>query len=364
MTARSGRNIYLIHNPQIDYQSMKCPSHQDLPAPPPGLHGWPWEGGSRPLPDARQDGSPWPRISIVTPSYNQAQYLEETIRSILLQGYPDLEYFIIDGNSTDKSVEIIRKYEPWLAGWASEQDHGQSDAINKGFSRCTGDIFNWICSDDLLTPGALETVGNAFASGPEIDAIGGACLLQYDDEPEKNLVHQVDWRSWQDAPCSSVLWQPSVFFKRALVDRDVLVRTDLHYCMDRELWAYLCGRGARWKWLDTTLSVFRFTGGNKSITGGRKVIDEIDKIYRSYINEALPLPVLVRKLWLPWILMRESSRPGRVHSICNLMSRVTSACLLLFYPSSRLRSLQREFHFHGTCALATRQLPKPAYIQT
>ena len=90
------------------------------------------------------DGSDWPRISIVTPSYNQGQYIEETIRSILLQGYPNLEYIIIDAGSTDQTVEIIKKYEMFLSYWVSESDNGQAHAINKGLSLCTGEIFNWI----------------------------------------------------------------------------------------------------------------------------------------------------------------------------------------------------------------------------
>ena len=96
------------------------------------------------MPPVRPDGSAWPRISIVTPSYNQGQFIEETIRSILLQGYPDLEYIIIDGGSTDQSVEIIRKYEPWLTYWVSEKDRGQSHAINKGFERASGEIRGYI----------------------------------------------------------------------------------------------------------------------------------------------------------------------------------------------------------------------------
>jgi glycosyltransferase involved in cell wall biosynthesis len=140
---------------------MRCPTLAELPPPPEGKTGWPWTRETPPLPDVRADGSPWPRISIVTPSYNQAQFIEETIRSILSQGYPDLEYVIIDGGSSDQSAEIIAKYEPWLAYWLSERDKGQSHAINKGLARSTGDLFNWINSDDLLLPDALAAIGNA-----------------------------------------------------------------------------------------------------------------------------------------------------------------------------------------------------------
>ena len=126
-----------------------------LPPPPPGKTGWPWTEESDPLPPLQPDNNPWPRISIVTPSFNQGQFIEETIRSILLQNYPNLEYIIIDGGSTDNSLEIIRKYESWITYWVSEPDNGQSQAINKGFKKCTGDLVNWICSDDLLCKNAL-----------------------------------------------------------------------------------------------------------------------------------------------------------------------------------------------------------------
>src|SRR5688572_28969334 len=108
---------------------MRCPMLSDLPAPPPGKTGWPWTEETFQLPEAMPDGKRWPRISIVTPSYNQGQFIEETIRSVLLQCYPNLEYIVIDGGSTDDSVEIIEKYKSWLTYWVSEPDKGQVDAI-------------------------------------------------------------------------------------------------------------------------------------------------------------------------------------------------------------------------------------------
>jgi glycosyltransferase involved in cell wall biosynthesis len=134
----------------------------ELPPRPPGKTGWPWTVESPLLPPARPDGSPWPRISIVTPSYNQGQFIEETIRSVLLQGYPDLEYIIIDGGSTDQSVEIIKKYEPWLTYWVSEKDRGQAHAINKGLAASSGKIFQWVNSDDILLISALREIARAF----------------------------------------------------------------------------------------------------------------------------------------------------------------------------------------------------------
>src|SRR5881392_2746444 len=120
----------------------------DLPAPPRGKTGWPWTAEAPSLPPLLPNCISWPRISIVTPSFNQGQYIEETIRSVLLQGYPNLEYVIIDGGGTDNTGEIIKKYEPWITYWESEKDRGQSHALNKGFKKATGDILAWLCSDD------------------------------------------------------------------------------------------------------------------------------------------------------------------------------------------------------------------------
>lgn len=137
---------------------MICPTLQELPPPPPGKTGWPWTEESEQHPDPMPGNNPSRRISIVTPSFNQSQFIEETIRSVLLQGYADLEYIIIDGGSTDQSTEIIKKYEPWLTFWVSEHDRGQSHAINKGFSHATGDIYAYLNSDDILYPGVLAGI--------------------------------------------------------------------------------------------------------------------------------------------------------------------------------------------------------------
>src|SRR5262249_22787460 len=135
--------------------AMRCPSLSELSSPPPGKKGWPWTEESLPLWEQIGEGYFCPRITVVTPSFNQGQFIEETIRSVLLQGYPDLEYFVLDGGSTDDSVAIIKKYSPWISFWASEVDGGQSAAINRGLRMGSGWYATWINSDDMLCKNAL-----------------------------------------------------------------------------------------------------------------------------------------------------------------------------------------------------------------
>src|SRR5690242_10507015 len=128
-----------------------------------------------------------PKFSVVIPSYNQGQFLEETILSVINQGYPNLELFVVDGGSKDNSVDVIKKYESHITWWVSEKDKGQSDAINKGFSRVTGDIATWLCSDDLFTEGALKRVAELFSTLPDdIGVVYGGTILFGENFPTKN----------------------------------------------------------------------------------------------------------------------------------------------------------------------------------
>lgn len=320
------------------------PTLADLPPPPEGRTGWPWTEAPEPLPARPPGGGSWPVISIVTPSYNQGCYIEETIRSVLLQGYPNLEYFIIDGGSGDETVDIIRKYEPWLGGWVSEKDKGQSDAINKGFARCTGEIFNWMCSDDLLTPGALAVVAEAFLDDG-CDVLAGACYCQYDEDPARSGTRSAKVAGWEETPYHAAIWQPSCYFRRSLVDRDDLVLRDMHFCMDRELWCYFFRRGARWKWTEAVLSHYRFTGANKSVVGGTRIIDEISRIFAGHVPGAGRLPEILRKYWLPAVLRSGGGGPSAL--VMRGASKAVAAALLAIYPKHHVRALQREFHIYS-----------------
>jgi glycosyltransferase involved in cell wall biosynthesis len=189
------------------------------------------------------NGKPWPKISIVTPSFNQGRFIEETIRSVLLQGYPNLEYIIEDGGSTDSSVDIIRKYEDALAYWVSEPDRGQSDAINKGFAKASGKIFNWLNSDDYLHRSAIRIVAEAYRKAPNAGGWFGSCERVMPDGALINTCHanRLDLNGLADKK-SNWIMQPACFFSAQAWKTCMALDTSLAYAMDFDLWLRIAKR--------------------------------------------------------------------------------------------------------------------------
>lgn len=229
---------------------MRCPTLSELPPPPQDKTGWPWTEESPQLPDTMPDPSTgslwpcsgqagqvasWPRVGIVTPSYNQGQFLQKTILSVLNQDYPNLEYIIIDGGSTDGSVDIIRKYEDRLAFWVSEPDRGQADAINKGFEQATGSIFAWLNSDDLLEPSAVSLAVYSLMRYPDVGMVYGDRTMI--DARSNVLGHLIGgsfrlylFRAYMAIP------QETVFFRRDLFYEVGGLDESLEFVFDLDLW--------------------------------------------------------------------------------------------------------------------------------
>jgi glycosyltransferase involved in cell wall biosynthesis len=184
-----------------------------------------------------------PSISLVTCSYQQAKFLDATLQSVITQKYPALEYRVIDGNSTDGSVAILQRHEHELTSWVSEPDDGQTDALIKGFAQSTGEVMGWLCSDDLLLPGALHAVGRYFAAHPNVLAVYGDAL--WIDE-HGNLL-----RPKKEIPFNRFIFlydhnyvpQPSMFWRRSLYDAVGGLNRHFNLAMDGDLWARFAEHG-------------------------------------------------------------------------------------------------------------------------
>ncbi len=180
----------------------------------------------------------WPKITVVTPSYNQGPYIEETILSIIGQQYPNLEYFVVDGGSTDETVSIIRKYSEHINWWVSEKDRGQSDAINKGFKRATGDIVNWINSDDILYPNALFHIAQTYMANPDAGFVYGKTQRFNSEGPMEMMQHDVP-----DLPLMYYYYFPygqqGCFYKRSILEQIGYLNESLHFSMDFDLFIRL-----------------------------------------------------------------------------------------------------------------------------
>ncbi|HDK42354.1 MAG TPA: glycosyltransferase [Candidatus Pacearchaeota archaeon] len=239
---------------------------------------------SKPLFDERvilnKDPS-WPKISIVTPSYNQAEFLERTILSVLNQNYPNLEYIIIDGGSTDGSVEIIKKYEKYLAYWVSEKDKGQADAINKGFAKSCGEILAYINSDDAYHPEAFFKIAKAFNKNSKADLVFGN--VSYIDA-YNNLIGECKFTNFDFATLiyeGGNLHQPGAFWTKKIYDKVNGFNPKYKFCMDYDFFCRVAESGNMVHIRDY-LANFRHHEKSKSSTINHIGLIEHEKIARRY----------------------------------------------------------------------------------
>lgn len=264
---------------------------QSLPASPIDKQGWPWTVQTDPLPECMPDGTPWPCISIVTPSYNYAGFVEETIRSVLLQNYPNIEYILIDGGSRDHSVEIIKKYEPYFKYWISEPDKGQTDALNKGFLHCTGDIFVWLNADDAFAhPSCLYEVAKLFAAGNQL--IAGACRHVDTDNSPVHLPEDNGYsipqsfeeycRFWSYTP----LPQPSTFVDRQLAHYAFPLDIENFWAMDFQFFARILKQDPKTIVLRNEWVNFKVHGSNKTCNISSKAVQELYQISTAEISDS------------------------------------------------------------------------------
>jgi glycosyltransferase involved in cell wall biosynthesis len=204
-----------------------------------------------------------PLVSIVTPSYNQASFLETTIQSVLSQDYPDLEYMVVDGGSTDGSVEIIRNYADKLAWWVSEKDHGQAEAINKGMGRARGEIVAWLNSDDLYLPGAVSAAVQCLAERPECSLVFGDILAINELGETINVQHFGNW-GLEELMRFQIIGQPAVFMRRTAFQQAGGVDERFHCLLDHHLWLRLA-QAAPVMYSGQLWAAARFHSGAKNI---------------------------------------------------------------------------------------------------
>ena len=253
----------------------------------------------------------YPKISIVTPSFNQGKYIEQTILSVLEQNYPNLEYIIIDGGSTDDTVEIIKKYEQHLAYWISEPDKGQTDAVNKGFAKCTGEIFNWINSDDYYEAAVFFKLAQLFANNPSVNVVCGREWGFKDDHPSDKILHlgSVIGKNVFETIRIGIIDQPCTFFRRKHMTHAFPLDISLRYVMDRQMWwSYLLKYGQDNILITAEIFTnFRLHSQSKSVAEAEFFEAEFDRLKLTLFrqlnapaileNQLHTSPVLLNKHW-------------------------------------------------------------------
>ncbi len=225
----------------------------------------------------------WPKISIVTPSYNQAQFLERTILSVLNQNYPNLEYIVMDGGSTDNSVEIIKRYSNQLSHWESGPDKGQAAAIAKGFASSSGTILGWLNSDDMLMPNALINAAKAFMASSEICAVTGRCVI-IDTDGKPFSVSIPIMRCWRSMLyLGTGFYQMATFWKKSAYEAVGQLNTEMHFSFDADLFLRLRKYG-RIEAINSYLAAYRSHKESKTTTNQRIMRSENRMIQKRYSN--------------------------------------------------------------------------------
>ena len=278
-----------------------------------------------------------PKISIITPSFNQGNFLEQTILSVINQHYPNLEYIIIDGGSTDNSVDIIKKYESHLKYWVSEKDHGQAHAINKGLSHCTGEIFNWINSDDYLAEGALIKVADAFnKSGADI--VAG----EVNDFNEKGMVKKVknqklEINEYLKKEVELIYHQPGVWLRLDIMKEVGFFKEQMHYCFDQDyMMRYLLHHNNVF-YLDEVLANFRVHDKSKSVAQAKNFAWDFRMMYKDFwkLQKENPLKDKAKRKYLEyeWPLLNGSINSGEKSRLSNFSNAIKA---ILKDPGYRL----------------------------
>jgi glycosyltransferase involved in cell wall biosynthesis len=280
-------------------------------------------------------------VSIITPSFNHARYIEATIRSVLDQGYPDLQYIVMDGGSTDGTVEILKKYQDRLT-WVSEKDNGQADAIRKGFAKATGDVIAWLNSDDVYKPGCIEAAVTYLADHPDIALVyGDAEFIRADGSPLCPCANPEPFSRHRLRHYSDYIVQPSSFFRREAYEAVGGVDPSLHWAMDYDLWLKLADR-YEFVYVPQCWSQYRWLGDNKSASGAWRRIEEVRAVTKKHGIRRLPAYFRMEAVNLHLMTAKEQWRDGNPLAAAGSMIKATAnavssprALKSLFDPQTR-----------------------------
>ncbi|MBV8802994.1 MAG: glycosyltransferase [Gammaproteobacteria bacterium] len=221
-------------------------------------------------------------ISIITPSFNQARYIERTIQSVLSQNIHDLEYFVIDGGSQDETVTILKRYANHLT-FVSEKDNGQADAVNKGLKRATGDIIGWLNSDDIYYPDTIQKIKQYFENNPDIDVVyGDAYHIDHNDK----IINRYPTETWNISRLTKTCFisQPTVFWRRSVLEKWGYLNDALEYCLDYEYWLRLARQGARFGYIKEILAGSRLYPETKTCSSPLKAQREAIQMLKNQMG--------------------------------------------------------------------------------
>ncbi|HEY2586000.1 MAG TPA: glycosyltransferase family 2 protein [Tepidisphaeraceae bacterium] len=275
-----------------------------------------------------------PRIALITPSFNTGRHLADAVRSVLSQDYPNLDYLVMDGGSTDQTLDVLRSFGDRIR-WISQKDEGQSDAIRKGFEQTTGEILGWLNADDVLAPGALRAVGEFFATNPDVALVyGNGAYIDAEGRLIGPCAHIEPFSTDRLFQYSDFIVQPAAFFRRSAYDAVGGLDAGLHYGMDYDLWLKLA-RGHKVVHIPQCLASYRWLTDNKTAVGGFRRLNELREMTARH---GLVEPAFLR-LERVNLLVREAITGLRRGAIACSMTSFVRANATLFGSPRAVRSL-------------------------